>query len=64
VVGELTVGTDSSDGSSDNYDGVPKYMLYLDWRLGLLEKTHVLEGEREEHDGGDSDEEGESNSNS
>jgi hypothetical protein len=34
-------------------------MLCLDGRLGLLEKAHVLEGEREQGDGGDSDEEGE-----
>jgi hypothetical protein len=34
-------------------------MLCLDRRLGLLEHAHSLEGEREEDDGGDSDEEGE-----
>jgi hypothetical protein len=40
-------------------DGVPKYMICLDRRLGLLEKSHVLEGEIEQGDAGDSDEEGE-----
>jgi hypothetical protein len=36
-------------------------MLCLDRHLGLLEKAHVLEGEKEKEqgDGGDSDEEGE-----
>jgi hypothetical protein len=53
-------GADRSEESSeDDDDGVPKYMLCLDRRLGLLEKAHVLEGEREQVDGGDSDEEGE-----
>jgi hypothetical protein len=50
-------GADISDDYDDN--GVPKYMLCLDRRLGLLEKAHVLERERELGDGGDSDEEGE-----
>jgi hypothetical protein len=38
---------------------VPKYIFCVDRRLGLLEMAHVLEGEMEEGDGGDSEEEGE-----
>jgi hypothetical protein len=34
-------------------------MICLDMRLCLLERAHVLEGERGQGDGGDSDEEGE-----
>jgi hypothetical protein len=59
VVGEVPVGADISDDSIDENDGVPQYMLCLERRLRLLEKTLVLEGEREEGYGGNSDEEGE-----
>jgi hypothetical protein len=57
MVAEGVVGADSREYNSEDGDGVPKYMLCLERRLGLLEKVYVLEGEREEGDGGDSDEE-------
>jgi hypothetical protein len=44
------------NGSIDKDDGIPKYMRCVDRHLGLLEKAHVLEGEREQGDGRDSDE--------
>jgi hypothetical protein len=50
---------DVADSREDDDDGVPNYMLCLGRRLGLLEKAHVLEGEKGQGDGGDSDEEGE-----
>jgi hypothetical protein len=51
-------GGDDSINDDDEEDGIPKYMLCLDRHLGLLESFHVLEGEREQGGGGDSDEEG------
>jgi hypothetical protein len=59
AVSEREDGYDISDDSSNDDDGVAKYMLCLDRHLGLLEKAHVLEGERELGDGGDYDKEGE-----
>jgi hypothetical protein len=50
---------DDSSNYEDEEDGIPKYMLCLYRHVGLLESFHVLEGEREQGDGGDSDEEGE-----
>jgi hypothetical protein len=51
-VAEGMVGADSSDDSIKDDNGMLTYMLCLDRQLVLLEKAHVLEGEREEDDGG------------